>query len=112
MRNRTINALIRMGIPADISGFRYITDIMCLFEYREHRYSGICKIYEQIAEMNGTSTRNVERTIRHAFSFVTEGAGVREEVEKYLPTKNTSNGNLLHVLYIKLKQEEEQENAD
>lgn len=33
MKNKTINALLEMGMPADIKGFHYIVDAMCLFEH-------------------------------------------------------------------------------
>lgn len=32
MRNRAINALIEMGMPANIKGFGYIVDVIGLFE--------------------------------------------------------------------------------
>lgn len=112
MKNRAFNALIKMGMPADISGFRYIVEAMRLFDEPKWRYEKTTILYEEIAKMSNVKASNVERAIRHAFSFTTKDTRVREEVERYLPTKNTSNGNLLHVLYIKLKQEEEQENAD
>lgn len=37
MKNRAINALVEMGMPADIKGFQYIVDAMCLFEEKEWR---------------------------------------------------------------------------
>ena len=35
MKNKTINALIEMGIPANIKGFKYIVDAMVLFSEDE-----------------------------------------------------------------------------
>ena len=32
IENKAINALILMGVPAGSKGFKYITDVMCLFE--------------------------------------------------------------------------------
>lgn len=37
MKNKAINALIEMGLPADIKGFHYIVDAMCLLESTEWR---------------------------------------------------------------------------
>ena len=37
MKNRATNALIEMWVPANIKGFRYIVDAMCLFEDEEYR---------------------------------------------------------------------------
>ena len=31
MKNRAINALIEMGMPADTKGFEYIVDMMVLY---------------------------------------------------------------------------------
>ncbi len=105
MKNKAINALIEMGIPADIKGFQYIVNVMCLFEDEVWRNSKITTLYSKIGEMNNTTASRVERAIRHAFSVViTKGNLVA--VEKYLTMQNTTNGNLLHVLYLRLSQEE------
>lgn len=109
MKNKAINALIEMGMPADIKGFHYIVDAMCLFENTEWRNGKLTILYEEIAKMNNTKASRVERTIRHAFSFAIE-KGYLEAVEKYLTLQNTTNGNLLHVLYLRLTQEVENGN--
>ena len=66
MKNKAINALIEMGMPADIRGFNYIVDAMCLFESDEWRKGNITTLYAEIAKMNGTTASRVERAIRHA----------------------------------------------
>ncbi len=110
MKNKTINALIEMGMPANNKGFHYIVDAMCLFENPEWRNGKITVLYEEIAKMNSTTASRTERAIRHAFSFVIE-KGHLETIEKYLTLQNTTNGNLLHVLYLRLMQEVENENC-
>lgn len=109
MKNKAINALIEMGMPADIRGFNYIVDAMCLFESDELRKGNITALYAEIAKMNGTTASRVERATRHAFQVLLT-KGNLESVEKYLTMQNTTNGNLLHVLYLRLKQEVENGN--
>ena len=109
MRNKAINVLIQMGMPADNKGFNYIVDAMCLFKNSEWRNGKITLLYEKIAEMNNTKASRAERAIRTAFSCVLE-KGHLETVEKYLTLQKTTNGNLLHVLYLRLTQEVENEN--
>lgn len=105
MKNKAINALVEMGMPADINGFQYITDAMCLFEEKEWRQGNITFLYMKIGKMNETTPSRVERAIRHAFGVVLT-KGNLEAVEKYLTMQNPTNGNLLHVLYLRLSQEE------
>lgn len=105
MRNKAINALIEMGMPADIKGFQYIVDAMCLFEDDKFRNMPITELYIHLGQKNDTTASRVERAIRHAFSGVLT-KGVLETVEKYLTFHRPTNGNLLHVFYLRLTQEE------
>lgn len=105
MKNKTINALLEMGMPAGIKGFQYIVEAMILFSDEKTRYGKIMFLYYEIAKKHNTKPTGVERAIRHAFGIVFE-KGNLEAVEKYLTRKNTTNGNLLHVLYLRLAQEE------
>lgn len=111
MKNRAINALLEMGMPADIKGFEYIVDIMIIYIDENARHDGMISIYEKVAEKRNTTVSRVERAIRHAFKIVFD-KGNLEAVKKYLSFGNTTNGNLLHVLYLRLEQESEEENAD
>jgi hypothetical protein len=110
MKNRAINALVEMGMPADIKGFQYIVDAMCLFEEKEWRNGKTTVLYYKIGEINGVKPQNVERSIRHAFE-VTLTKGYLEAVKKYLSFECTTNGSQLHLLYIRLKQQEEEGEA-
>lgn len=105
MKKKTINALIEIGMPADSKGFGYIVDAMCLFEDSTWRNGKITNLYEKIAKMKGTTAPSVERAIRHAFG-VSLTRGNAEQVAKWLTFQNPTNGNLLHVLYIRLTQED------
>lgn len=105
MKNKAINALIEMGMPADIKGFQYIIDAMCLLEEDEWRSAKTTLLYYEVGKRNNTTPSRVERAMRHAFGVVLN-KGDLETVEKYLTLQNTNNGNLLRVLYYRLSQEE------
>ena len=105
MKNKAINALIEMGMPADIKGFQYIADAMLMFENDAIRLGKTTSLYHEIGRKNNDTASCVERAIRHAFGIVLANGNL-EAVEKYLTLQNTKNGNLLHVLYLRLTQEE------
>lgn len=108
MKNRATNALIEMGVPANIKGFRYIVDAMCLFEDEEYRDGKTMVLYWEIGKMHGVRAQNVERAIRHAFGIALN-KGHLSAIQKYLSFDNTTNGSQLYLLYIRLKQEMEEE---
>lgn len=105
MKNKAINALIEMGMPANTKGFRYIVDAMVLFENEAIRIGKTTSLYREIGTRNNATVAQVERAIRHAFSVVLT-RGDLAIVEKYLTLQNTTNGNLLHVLYLRLSKED------
>ena len=105
MKNKAVNALIEMGMPANIKGFRYIVGAMEMFEEDEMWREKTTFLYYKLSKMYDTTPANVERAIRHAFSVVLK-KGYLEAVEKYLSTSCTSNGNLLSVFFLRLSQEE------
>ena len=106
MKNKTIKALLEMGMPANIKGFRYITEIMCFYDNDNKLFDGnLMGIYEKISKQNDTTVSRVERCVRHAFSTVLENKDL-ESVKKYLDTPHRKNGALLATLYYKLKMEE------
>lgn len=105
MKKKAIDALLEMGMPADIKGFTYIVDAMCLFENVEYRTGKTTTLYYEIGKKNNTTASRVERAIRHAFGVVLAKCEL-EVVSKYLTMQNTTNGNLLHVLYLRLMQED------
>lgn len=104
MRDKAINALIKLGIPADIKGFDYIVEAMCLFENPSWRNGKQMALYHKIATLHNTTSERVERAMRHAFSTVYK-SGNDVMIGRYLTFQNCTNGNLLHVLYLRLTQE-------
>ena len=109
MRNKAMNALMEMGAPAKNKGFKYIIDVMCLFDEDKNWMDiKMTAVYEKIAKMNNTTWTRVERNIRHTFAVVLE-KGYLEIVERYLTLQNPTNSNLLAVFYIRLSQENKDE---
>lgn len=104
MRKRTIDALIEMGVPANLSGFHYICDAMDLYVQDEsYVLSGTINLYKTIAAMHKKPWTSVERCIRHAFEKATT-YGNLDSLNKYMTAaQKPTNGNLLACLYLKVK---------
>ena len=111
MEKRVINALVSMGAPMKTKGAKYIVDAMEVYDSSENWTSvKTMALYEEIAKNNQTTLLRVERNIRHAFlSLVTKGN--IEAVERYLGKNSRGNTNRLATLYIRLKQEENNERS-
>lgn len=109
MRERVQEILMEIGIPANLKGFKYILDIMELFEEDEAwRNAKMMIVYEKVARMNKTNYCRVEKSIRYAFSNAVT-YGDLALVEKYLSVVNVTNGNLLHTLYARVSEEQREE---
>ncbi len=104
IKDRSKDVLIKMGMPISIRGFKYIPDFMELFE-SGYEDAKITALYADVAKKYNTTGSRVERAIRHAFEGVVANAP-RDLMEKYLSYDNTTNSNLLKLLYYRLKQEE------
>ena len=101
MRDKVIDVLLDVGVPAGVKGFSYICDAIEIFDTDPY--------YADIAKKNDTTSSRVERAIRHAFETAIM-KGNQDMVNKYLDTVNTQNSNLLKTLYLRLKQEEHRRN--
>lgn len=105
MRKKTMEILVKMGIPVDIQGFHYICDAMEIYAQDESFIkSKTCVLYQKIADQNGTSATGVERCMRHAFMKAVNN-GQLDVLNKYrvVSQKNT-NRNLLACLYMTLRE--------
>ena len=112
MRDKTIDVLLQMGVPASIKGFTYICDAIELFDTDPYYPDGkICSLYFEIARLHETMASRVERAIRHAFE-VALTKGERDIVELYLDCEHTQNSNLLKTLYFRMQQEEHKREKD
>jgi len=106
IKDRAKDVLIKMGMPSSILGFKYIPDVMELFE-DGYENAKITALYVDIGKKHNSTGSRVERAIRHAFEGVVTN-GPRDIVEKYLSFDNTTNSNMLKLLYYRLKQEEKE----
>ncbi len=112
MRNRVINALIELGLPANKKGFRYIVEIVNEYAKDESLMSGKLEVlYYMLGKKDGVSSQAIERNIRTSFGVIYKD-GNQDAVKQYLPFQNRTNGNSLATLYLRLKQEEENENTE
>lgn len=112
MRNRIINALIELGLPANVKGFKYIVEIVNEYAKDESLMSGKLEVlYYMLGKKDGVSSQAIERNIRTSFGIIYK-EGDQEAVKKYLPFQIRTNGNSLATLYLRLKQEEENENTE
>lgn len=111
MRNRIINALIELGLPVNVKGFKYIVEIISKYAEDEELMSGKLEVFYYIlGKKDGVSSQMIERNIRTSFGIIYK-KGDPDVVRKYLPFQIRTNGNSLATLYLRLKQEEENENA-
>ena len=89
MRNKAINALLELGIPANTKGFLYITDAMEAIDENKGLQYKTYQLYEEIAKKyEGVTASKVERAIRHAFSEATAYKNVE-------PIQRSRIGNIL-----------------
>ncbi|MFR3727712.1 sporulation initiation factor Spo0A C-terminal domain-containing protein [Lacrimispora sp.] len=104
IKEKTKDVLIKMGMPVSIRGFKYIPDFMELFDagYEDAKITGL---YADVAKKHGTTGSRVERAIRHSFETLI-AKGRQDLIGKYLSLDNTTNSNMLKLLYYRLKQEE------
>lgn len=110
MRDKVIDVLLDVGVPAGVKGFSYICDAIEIFDTDPYYADGkMSALYIVIAKKNDTTSSRVERAIRHAFETAIM-KGNQDMVNKYLDTVNTQNSNLLKTLYLRLKQEEHRRN--
>ena len=104
MRKKTVDALIEMGVPANLSGFYYICDEIEFYAQDEsYILSGTTALYKKIAELHDTTWTRVERCIRTAFEKAIT-YGNLDSLNKYMTAaQKPTNGNLLACLYLKVK---------
>ena len=106
MNKRAIEEiLLKIGVPAGIKGFRYITDALMLLDTPEWKNAKFIALYEKIGEMNSTTGSRVERCIRHAFESARAHRGETEDILRYIGGKKTVNSDALKILYTRMKNE-------
>lgn len=110
MREKTMEALLELGISANTKGFVYITDAVMLIDEKEELRFQITKLYGEIAKLHADATAiRVERAIRHTFRKVCSYAPLKVTEKWLTATGKQTNGNLLSILYIRLKEAKQKE---
>lgn len=108
LKKRTIeDTLLKVGVPAGVQGFTYITDAVMLLDSPEWKKAKFSDIYKKIGEMNGTTGQRAERCIRHAFDTTRKHRGETEDVIHYIGGKGTPNSDSVKMLYTRLSNETE-----
>lgn len=105
MKNKIVNVLLEMGMPADMKGFDYIVQYIMLLDDNEWKKCGTTTLYYKIAKDNDVNPNVVERCIRYAFNYVLRN-GKQDVVKRYLTNTKTNNGNLLKTFYLRIFMEE------
>ena len=98
MKNKIINTLLNIGIPADVKGFSYIVDYILLLEDKEWKNCKVTTLYYKIAKDNQVKDKTVERCIRYAFSWFLKN-GNQNIIQQYFPGAKKTNGNMLKILH-------------
>ena len=99
------DVLLKMGIPANIKGFQYITDAVMLLDKKEWCNPKYTALYYTIGKMNGSTATRTERAIRHAFSVARSCKGDYELVDHYIGFINCENSSSIASLYRTIKYE-------
>ena len=110
IQKKAINALILMGAPVKSNGAKYVVEAMRIYdESAEWTSVNTLFLYEEIAKKYNTTASCVERSIRYLFlKLVSKGSN--EYMDKYIG-KSRGNTNRLAIFYIRLKQEEVNEES-
>lgn len=107
MRNKTTNILLESGMPANVKGFKYIVDAMCLYDQDDYCSGKTMVLYHTLGKKYDSSENSIERNIRYAFKKMFED-GNKDVIDKYFgKVSNYGNSNLLHTLYLRIKLEEQ-----
>lgn len=113
MNKRTIeDMLLRVGIPANVKGFSYITQALLLIDTKEGTSPEIMALYAQIGKMNGSSASRVERAIRYAIKMARSYKGHQDVVNHYMGLYTKGNSAVLSQMHLMLKREEEDEKGN
>lgn len=92
MRNRIINALIELGLPANVKGFKYIVEIISKYAEDESLMSGKLEVlYYMLGKKEEASPQMVERNIRTSFGIIYK-EGDQEAVKNIYHFKSEQMG--------------------
>ena len=69
LSNSIADVLQDIGIPAHLSGYRYLADAIELVYTSDRRLPMTLSVYPQIAQQHGTTSINAERCMRHSIEL-------------------------------------------
>ena len=99
------HALILMGMPVKLKGFRYITDAVMLLDTPEWQNPKWTALYYKIGILNHDTASRVERAIRNAFMTTRNRVANYDMINHYIGFTNCENSNSITFLYKNIKQE-------
>ena len=102
-------ALLKVGVPASIKGFKYIVDAVMILDEPGWQDPKFTLLYAEIGKRNNSTGVRVERAIRHALETVRSYKGNPEAVYHYFGYENCANSDSLMMFYTVLKNETEKE---
>lgn len=98
------DALLSMGIPASVKGFKYIIDFIEIMEKEPGEKT--TWMYHMVARKNNATTEGVERAIRHSLEIARKCSISHDAVAHYIGFENCCNSPSLSRLLLMLKREE------
>lgn len=104
-RTKIEDALLAMGVPTNVKGFKYIVDAVDLLE-KDENMGMIKELYPKVGNLNGTTGERAERSIRHAFRIARSERGSYEAVNHYIGFRNRGNLSSLKQLIMMLRRED------
>lgn len=99
-KQKIIATLLKIGIKPNCLGFKYIQDAIDLLNEDEEYLYKTTALYYAVGKRNRTGYANAERNIRSAFQAVSW----KKEFLDFFQTEDFKSGNLLAILYWKLKE--------
>lgn len=99
-KQQIIETLAKIGIKANLLGFKYIQDALELILEDEQYLHKITALYYAIGKKNHVGYASAERNIRTAFNTA---CWKKEFQDFFEQTDDYTNGNLLGIMYWKLK---------
>lgn len=93
------DALLEMGVPANVKGFNYVVMSAKLIENGETQ---ITKVYKEIASSAGTTPAAVEHAIRYVFLIARSCRSYYDAVEHYIGFSNNNNYASLTMLLLRI----------
>lgn len=103
-RSDVEQVLLKIGVPASILGFAYISDTILMLDGCGEVKPNMTVIYQVVGKGRNTTGSRVERAIRHAFEVARKSGDV-QTVEHYIGFTHKENSSSLYQMLLTIKQE-------